>query len=234
MPWSSSKLITKDSIVKGQSDVAKIPVKKIPAVFDEGLAENGESLDFLKKAEEEAQKIIANAQEEASRIYEEAKKEGLALGFKEGQEKAQKEYLDLEKQLRQQYQNLTDRRLFEIQEERRKILADLEPQVISFLETILKKLLGELPEATYLFYRKWLDEALKQFSDKNPPTIMVNPEELTAVREIVEQNASISDVIILTEPELEPGTVVVRGQENYVVSLKVFLEEVVQKLRDGV
>jgi len=235
MPWlSKSSLIAKE-FTQPEVMPTKIPVKKIKLdINPENTAADDEAQEQLNTARNEAQKIVAKAQKDAEVILEKARSEGFNQGYADGQKKAQKEYERLETELKANFKKITEQRLFELQQERQKILAELEPQIINFFEVSLQKLLGEIPDAAELFYRKWLGEAIKQFTEKNLPTIFVNPEEYAQIKEILEQNGVFNEVVLLTEPEIEPGTVLLKGQGNYVVSLAVFTEEILEKLRDGV
>ncbi|GAV22562.1 FliH/SctL family protein [Carboxydothermus pertinax] len=235
MPWLfKSSLIAKE-ITQQEAKAAKVPVRKIQLTFGrESVEEHSETNEMLGKAKEEARRIIDRAQQEGEAIKEKARLEGFNQGYADGQQKAQKEYEKLATKLQAVFKKLTKQRILEIQQERQKILAELEPQIFNFVETALQKLLGELPEATTLFYRKWLGEALNRFKEKKLATIFVNPEEYGMIKNILEQNGAFNEIILLTEPEIAVGTVLLKGEENYVVSLKVFTEEILQKLRDGV
>ncbi|GAV26159.1 hypothetical protein ciss_20920 [Carboxydothermus islandicus] len=234
MPWSFKSKLLEGVAVRPDGEAQKIPVKKI-VILPEDVEKNyDESSALLNDAKIKAQEIIDAARREAEIIREDAKAKGYQQGYTEGQAKARQEFEKLQAALKKEYEKRIEEKILEINREREKIIKGLEQEIIAFIETSLEKLLGELPEAVILFYRKWLVSALAKFSQKMVPVIQVSPTDREKIEELLQQQGLEEKIPVISDTDLPAGTVVVKGEENYVISLKIFVDEILEKLKAGV
>ncbi|NYE56898.1 FliH/SctL family protein [Carboxydothermus ferrireducens] len=233
MPWSSKSKLLEGVAVRPDGEALKIPIKKIVILPEEVEKNNEESSALLNEAKIKAQEIINAARREAEIIREDAKAKGYQQGYTEGQATARQEFEKLQATLKEEYEKKIAEKVLEINREREKIIKGVEQEIIAFIETSLEKLLGELPEAVTLFYRKWLVDALAKFSQKMVPVIQVSPADREKIEEILQQQGLEEKIPVITDTDLPAGTVVVKGEENYVISLKIFADEILEKLKAG-
>lgn len=171
-----------------------------------------------------AQELLDRTQRKALEIEEEAYRQGFEKGYNEGKNKGEKEArLEVTQQaerereaLIQDLQNFVDR----VEAERRRIWAELEPQVTQLVLALAQKVIKQEVTASKEVALAVIKNALLRVADSHSLRIRVSPRDLETVRSHREALLEILDhlphIEILSDRRVGDGGCVIETQNGNV------------------
>lgn len=164
---------------------SSVPAPPAPPPVDEQILEEARrrAAQITSEAQQQARQMLeqtaAQTEAVARQTEEQARKQGYEAGYQEGRqeglESAVREFADRIAQAKDMY--------VQIVRERRKVLADVEPQLVRLSVKVAERILGEElkldPEAILGIVR----EALSGIKDREEITIRVHPDDVAVVTE---------------------------------------------------
>lgn len=188
------------------------------------------------QASAEASDLLQTAYQQSEEIREEARRQGFDEGFASGQSAALAEahrILESEREeMRATLQAYVDR----IDEERRRMWRDAEPQIIAFVLEVAGRVVKDEARVNRDVVLSVVRNALRRVVDTENVRIRVNMEDLDTVRSSREELAalieSIRNVEIVADRRVDPGGCVVETAAGTIdAKLDTQIEEVAGALR---
>ncbi len=179
--------------------------------------------ELIQTARQEAEKIIKNARDEAHRIVtegreslkqieEEAFRQGWQDGYEEGKREAEDEY---DAKLKEAA-GLVEK----AHEERRRIVAGSEDEVVQLAVAVARKIIGREMAANPDIIVDIVKRAIQKTTDREELTVRVNPDNLesalNAQDEITRSVKGIRKMKFLADPTVAPGGCVVETSNGTV------------------
>lgn len=150
-----------------------------------------------EQAREEAKTVIGEALEQARYIEQEARTQGYAIGYNEGFQQGEQDARNQTHQLAaQQRANLrADVEMFlsQVEEERQRAWAEMEPQVIEMVFELARMVIKQEVEVSRTIALAVIRNALRRVSDLGTIRLRVSPEDLDKVRSSREEILAIMD-----------------------------------------
>lgn len=163
--------ITEEEAIVNAEAIAK---NKVDEYLTAARSETESKIEgILENARIEADNIISKARDEVDEERERAKKEG----FEEGAEEGRRSYDDkIAEKTREQDEELK-RVLDEVYQDRERVYAELEGEVVELAVDIVRKIINPAEEALGDVFLSLIKNALRQMSTDNKVVIRVGPEE---------------------------------------------------------
>ncbi len=128
-------------------------------------------------------------------------KEGFEKGYKEGEEKAKKEYEELKQTLEKTYQEKlvqVEKVLKSISSESKKLVLDLDNQVLRLAQKIAEKIVAKTIETDQETLIRIIKQALEYLAEGLEIKIKVNPEDYNLLKEKISYISKQPEKIVLT------------------------------------
>ncbi|NLX92215.1 MAG: hypothetical protein GXZ07_11665 [Firmicutes bacterium] len=159
-----------------------------------------------REGEEQRRRILSEAQEEAVKLAEQARQEGYAKGYREGKTAAEKIKAEADELLEQAHQ------------QREKILADAEPQILQIAVSLAEKLLNYELEVNENLIIGIVSRCLEALPGGREVIVRVNPrdeivcrENADMLRRLLKKGAVLE---IRGDAEVQPGCCKVDSEES--------------------
>ncbi len=188
------------------------------------------------EAADEAREMVRDALEHAARIREEARQSGYLEGYSSGHDTALEDAafkLERDREsLRADLQSFLD----QIDCERRRMWRDAEPQIITFVLEIARKVVKDEARVNRDVVLSVVRNALRRVVDTENIRVRVNMEDLDTVRSSREDLASLIEGIrgveIVADRRVDPGGCVVEtGSGTIDAKIDTQFDEVVSAFR---
>lgn len=165
--------------------------------------------------------------------FEKGFEEGYKEGLKTGEKKAKENLLSLEEGLKKEYRSKLeklDKLLKLLEEEKKKLVLNLDREVLSLALLIAKKLVLKEVKTDETLTLNLIREALNYLAEGIEIKIKVNPEEMNYLeKEILKELKSSSKVILESDPNVTKGGVFI---ETSLGVIDATLEKRWEKLLD--
>ena len=182
-----AKIVAADCLLIREPQVSLYEVGAAGA--ERAAGRSTDAMSILRKARRQAADLLAEAKLEAERVKDQAQAEGYAAGFKAGKEQGLREGaaegraagwnsgLDKAQELVRQAEAV----LTTAEEERRRLFADLENDVVALAFTIAEKIVQHHIEREDTYLVEVLASALQQLDTKGKVIVRVHAERLEQV-----------------------------------------------------
>lgn len=179
-------------------------IDRLDKALREAEAMHARARQSLAQAQEEAERILAEAREQAVTVQAEAQaqgyQDGYAQGFAEGQAAGEQSLADVIQQL----QGL----LAAVQEERRRVLAHAEEEVVHLTLALAEKMVGPIAQAHREVVEHNAARALAELGETGPFILRVHPQDAAHLRERWAVHGPPVDVEswkLVEDETIEPG-----------------------------
>lgn len=211
-----------------QQSKQKPPLQPVKQTEQEIKKAKEEAKKILEEAKQEAETIVAQAKQEAQRLTENAHEQGFEQGYQEGMSQAQIEIEQERQQLEQESQQLQE--MYEQQ------IYELEPQVVEFLAEAIEKLTGVVLSERKDIVAHLVACCLEGIERSNVYLIHVSKEDYHALLErkdeLEQLVAEASEIRIIEDTSLQKNQCLIESDTSiYDSSLDLQLERLCEDLR---
>jgi flagellar assembly protein FliH len=159
------------------------------------------------QAHDEAEMIILAARNEAQILKDNAKAEALSIrqkAFSDGKREGYEEGLSEGKAEAKELIEDAQRALDEAREERKRLLTNLESEVVGFVVKISERLVGNASKLNPEVIRLVMREALGAMPSKGEAKVMVSPSDYEAASRVIKEFSSYGKLVLVQDESLEP------------------------------
>lgn len=193
-----------------------------------------EARQMLEEAKREAQRIIEAARAEAEQARTEAAATGYSEGYAEGYAAGRREGAESWARERAEYQQQLEEYVAALEEGRRRIWAEAEPQIVEFVIEAAQKVVKEQAQVDRSIALSVIRHALRRIVDEGQVTIRVNVADIEAVRQSRDELAALLDGVerlkIVEDRRVSPGGCVIETDGG---TVDARIETQFQELKSG-
>jgi flagellar assembly protein FliH len=218
------------NIIIGGADLSDLQNKQ--DIINQHLLEarasaDQEAQEIIKRAQEEADSIIEQAQEEARQTKLSAYEEGFQIGKAEAMMLIKEDF----KETLMSAQNI----LVSIEKEREECLEDEQDRIYKSIVLIAKHLLKKDLSINPQMSTEFISQAIKKLNSKAQVKIYLDTDTAQSMHlaknELLEANPGLENLIMLANPALKPGDLILESNsERLDLRLDTQLEELASEI----